>query len=199
MVIVIEGPDGAGKTLLTSNLQEMFYSMGKNVLVVREPGTTVAGERIRDVFKNTTNLLASTQLFLIAASRAENTRLIKTTLNDKPDTVILIDRWIHSTIAYQGHYMNLPMRHVLDVLYMTDCFTVPVDILVQISTDLMKEADCAVEETFNDRKHLHDCMKKAFSYDIGAAHSISIHTSEDTTPEQTATSVFEDIKGLLKW
>lgn len=201
MIIVIEGPDGAGKSTLANNLKDRFQAEGKQVVMVREPGTTIAGERIRDVFKNTANLLPATQLFLIAASRAENVRFINETIlaskeRCAPEPIFIIDRWIHSTIAYQGYYFNLPIKKVLDVLYMTNCFSLNVDHLVRLSTDLVKPADGAVEETFSDRKRLHECMRQAFEFDIGAESEIDINTSENTTPTETANTVFDVIQSL---
>ncbi|MGM0471062.1 MAG: dTMP kinase [Bacillota bacterium] len=108
LLITVEGPEGAGKTtqlkLLASDLEELGYE----VLSTREPGGTKVGDRIRSILLDSqlSNLEAKTELLLYAASRAQHvTEVIKPAL--KAGKVVLCDRFIDATMAYQGYGRKL--------------------------------------------------------------------------------------------
>ena len=99
MFVTLEGIDRSGKTTQAALLAE---SLGPETLLLREPGGTDAGERIRGVLKDpATDLDPRSELLLFCAARAELcARVIRPALDGGHDVVC--DRFIDSTVAYQG-------------------------------------------------------------------------------------------------
>jgi dTMP kinase len=102
--IVIEGNDGSGKTTQINLLKEkLIPKYGDNIVFTREPGGIDICERIRDIIMDdgNTNMNPVTELLLFAASRAQLVAdVIKPAL--EAGKVVICDRYIHSTMAYQG-------------------------------------------------------------------------------------------------
>lgn len=99
MLITLEGIDRAGKTTQATLLAE---ALGPRTLLLREPGGTEAGERMRELLKDPdVELDPRAELLLFAAARAELVaRVIRPALEEGADVVC--DRFIDSTVAYQG-------------------------------------------------------------------------------------------------
>jgi len=101
-LITIEGIDGAGKTTLASALLDALRARGLDVLLLREPGGVAAAERIRDVVIDPDlHIAARTEALLYAAARAQLVEeAIEPLLRD--GRWVLLDRFIDSSLAYQG-------------------------------------------------------------------------------------------------
>jgi dTMP kinase len=101
-LITIEGIDGAGKTTLASALLDALKARGLDVLLLREPGGVAAAERIRDVVIDPDlHVAARTEALLYAAARAQLVEeAIEPLLRD--GRWVLLDRFIDSSLAYQG-------------------------------------------------------------------------------------------------
>ena len=99
MFVTLEGIDRSGKTTQAALLTE---ALGPETLLLREPGGTDAGERIRALLKDpTTDLDPRTELLLFCGARAELcARLVRPALKQGRDVVC--DRFVDSTVAYQG-------------------------------------------------------------------------------------------------
>ncbi len=114
--ISFEGIEGAGKSTQITRLKEYLESKNFRVLVLREPGGTPFGEKLRHAIldmKSEITPLAEAHLF--ASSRAQ--LLSEVTLKELnvPNTVIIYDRFIDSSIAYQGHARGLGVKTILDI------------------------------------------------------------------------------------
>ena len=100
-VIVFEGIEGSGKTYHIDHVSKYLKKKKINYIKFREPGGTSNSEKIRKlILNNKSNFNKETDLLLYLASRSENISLLKKNFRKK---VILIDRFIDSSIAYQ-HY-----------------------------------------------------------------------------------------------
>lgn len=99
--IVIEGPDGAGKSVLTAGLGARMREAGLAPVVVREPGGTPAAEALRhEVLDRTRHFDPLTELLYITAARADIVHhVIRPAL--ERDGIVLSDRYQLSTFAYQ--------------------------------------------------------------------------------------------------
>jgi len=111
-----EGIEGAGKSTQIAKLKEYLESKNFRVLILREPGGTSFGEKLRQAIlemKSEITPLAEAHLF--ASSRAQ--LLTEVTLKELnvPNTIIIYDRFIDSSIAYQGHARGLGVKTILDI------------------------------------------------------------------------------------
>lgn len=101
--ITLEGPEGAGKTTQLKLLSRQLDQIGCKHIVTRDPGGTSLGKQIRRILLNPENpVMPMTELLLYQADRAQHVdELIRPAL--EAGTLVLCDRYIHSTIAYQGY------------------------------------------------------------------------------------------------
>ncbi|HYZ28446.1 MAG TPA: dTMP kinase, partial [Thermoleophilaceae bacterium] len=102
--VTIEGIDRSGKSTQARRLAE---ALGDEALLVREPGGTPAGERIRDLLKDPAiELDARSEALLFAAARAE---LVASVIRPALEAgkVVISDRYLDSSLAYQGHARGL--------------------------------------------------------------------------------------------
>lgn len=98
--ITFEGPDGSGKTTQIKLAAARFEAMGYQVVLTREPGGTEIAEKIRDIVL-TQNVLPMTELLLFQAARYEHVQT-KIMPALKESKVVLCDRFMDTTYAYQG-------------------------------------------------------------------------------------------------
>ena len=108
MFITFEGIEGSGKSTQIELLQASLKEEGYSVEVLREPGTTQLGERIRDVFLEKTDEQVDpmTEAFLLYASRKH---LDQNFLQEhlKNDSIVIADRYSDATVAYQCYGKGL--------------------------------------------------------------------------------------------
>ena len=101
--IVLDGPEGSGKTTQVERLIQWLREGGRQATAVRDPGSTPVSERIREVLldKRLPEMDVRTEVFLYMASRAEMVaRIILPAL--EVGLVVVSDRFVSSTAAYQG-------------------------------------------------------------------------------------------------
>lgn len=103
MFVVVEGVDGSGKSSLVRALAEALAKRGSDVVVLREPGSTPVGERVRGLLLDPAlgAVDPMTEALLFSAARAELVRrLVRPAL--AAGRTVLLDRYFFSTLAYQG-------------------------------------------------------------------------------------------------
>lgn len=114
--ITIEGPDGAGKTTQVRKISDYLKSKGFNVLVTREPGGTALGEKLREVLLTSEgeSPVPEAEALIYAASRAQ---LVKKVIEPALDDgfIILCDRFVDSSLAYQGWARGLGIEKLADI------------------------------------------------------------------------------------
>jgi dTMP kinase len=111
-LITIEGLDGAGKTTLATGLQTELGERGIEVELLREPGGVPAAERIRELVKDPgLRIEPRAEALLYAAARAQ---LVEEALEPRLEagTWILLDRFVDSSLAYQGAGRELGLEEV---------------------------------------------------------------------------------------
>jgi len=114
--IAFEGPDGSGKSTQMARLAKFARSHGLTVVEVREPGGTSVGEQIRGVLLDpaNTDMTVLCEMMLYMASRSQLVEQIVAPALDRGD-LVLADRFVASTCAYQGTAGGLAMREILEV------------------------------------------------------------------------------------
>lgn len=103
LLIVLEGPDGSGKTTQIELLKEYFTNMNKEVICTREPGGTKISEAIRNIILDNGNceMGGMCEALLYAAARAQLVKeVIKPALAE--GKLVICDRFVTSSIVYQG-------------------------------------------------------------------------------------------------
>ena len=105
-IIVFEGVEGSGKSLHINNVASYLNKKGKKYIKIREPGGSQNSEKIRKlILNNKSNFDKITDLLLYLAARNEN--IVKIIKKNSGKKIILIDRFIDSTIAYQHYGMGI--------------------------------------------------------------------------------------------
>ena len=120
--ITFEGGEGSGKTTIIKRLTEELTQKGYSVVCTREPGGSKIAEGIRNIIldKENTEMDYMTEALLYAASRAQHlSEKVKPAL--KEGKVVLCDRYLDSSLAYQGYARGLGIDRVYDInLYATE-------------------------------------------------------------------------------
>lgn len=108
LFISFEGPEGAGKSTQAHLLQQRLQEVGYQVLLTREPGGTPLGSKLRELLLNIDlSIDQLPELLIYSASRAQLvSEVIRPALAEKK--IVLCDRFIDSTFAYQGAGRGLP-------------------------------------------------------------------------------------------
>jgi dTMP kinase len=166
--ITFEGGEGSGKTTQIALLQKYFADCGKKCMVTREPGGTVGGDAIRKLLltggSEKWNPVSETLLF--QAARVEHVeRVIKPAL--ARGEIVLCDRFLDSTIVYQGLGKGLGMEYIQQLHRLTvgnflPDFTIILDIEPKAGIGRAKAR--AGEETRFENMHMefHDSVRRGF-------------------------------------
>ena len=109
-VIVFEGIEGSGKSYHILNVSKHLTKNKIDHIKIREPGGCLSAEKIRKlVLNNKSNFNKNTDLLLYMAARSENMKILNKYYKKK---VILIDRFVDSTIAYQHYGLNVDIDFI---------------------------------------------------------------------------------------
>ncbi|MFR7990084.1 MAG: dTMP kinase [Anaerovoracaceae bacterium] len=149
LFITVEGPDGSGKSTQIEYLRNFFSERNTECLFTREPGGTAIGEKLRDIIldRNNREMCDMTEALLYAASRAQHVnQLIRPVL--EAGGIVICDRFIDSSIAYQGYGRSLgDSVRLINELAVGDCMP-DVTFLLELSP---KEGKSRIEENGQDR------------------------------------------------
>ena len=112
--ITFEGPEGSGKTTLIHEITQRLESEGWEVVVTREPGGVKTGEDIRKILLEGEAIDDRSEALLFAASRREH--LVNKVLPAlREGKVVLCDRYIDSSLAYQGYARGIGVEEVRSI------------------------------------------------------------------------------------
>lgn len=116
LFITLEGPEGSGKSSAISIVYEKLLAEGYKIITTREPGGTPISEQIRNVIlnKENTSMDIRTEALLFAASRRQHL-VEKVWPSLKEGKLVFCDRYLDSSLSYQGHARGLGIEEVLSV------------------------------------------------------------------------------------
>jgi len=143
--IVLDGPDGCGKSTQCKLLAGWLRKQGVAVVSLRDPGGTIIGEKIRQILLNPEHIKMDTrtELLLYMAARAQ---LWKEKIQPalKANKCVVLDRWLSSTCAYQGYAGGFGIEKVVKIA--TDCLerawpdlTVILDVDLETASQRLKQ------------------------------------------------------------
>jgi len=171
-LITIEGLDGAGKTTLAKSLLGELNARGIDARLLREPGGVEAAERIRELVKNPTVRIGErAEALLYAAARAQ---LVDEALEPllESGTWVLLDRFLDSSLAYQGGGRGLGIEAVRDINeFGTGGLTPDRTLLLRVEGDVSRTRSRARAEALDrlEREEDHFFTRVANAYEQLAA------------------------------
>jgi dTMP kinase len=165
MFISFEGLDGSGKTTQAALLADAARAAGREVVSVREPGGTAAGERIRALLLDPEARIAPwAEALLYAAARAELvTEMIRPAL--ERGATVIADRYLDSSLAYQGVARGLGVAEVLEVnLAATGRLLPDRTILLELPRDVAAaRLDGTADRMESEAEHFHASVADGFA------------------------------------
>lgn len=116
MFVTIEGPEGSGKSSVTKEVVKLLEAQGEEVVLTREPGGTPIAEQIREVILDKANTAMDpvTEALLYAAARRQHL-VEKVWPLSKQGKIIISDRFLDSSLAYQGGARGLGIDYILSM------------------------------------------------------------------------------------
>src|SRR3989338_8009189 len=167
--ISFEGIEGSGKSTQMALLSHELTQKGYAVHTLREPGATEMGEKIRSLILQSAHPLSpTTELFLFMAARSEliQTKLIP--LLKTPKTIVLLDRYFHSSMAYQGIARGLGFDYV-EKMHSFPPFNLTPDLTfylrIDLKTSLARQAKRGQEKDYFEKEKNDFHQKLIDAYD----------------------------------
>ena len=132
-IISFEGIEGVGKSTQIELLKNFLENNSKSVEVFREPGSTLSGEKIRDILLDDQyDLSSKTELLLMFSARSE---LVNKKINNSTADYLLLDRFFDASLAYQGYGRNLSIELINKLVDFIDCPSPDLSFLIDISVE----------------------------------------------------------------
>ena len=169
MFVTIEGPEGSGKSSVTKEVVKLLEKDGETIVLTREPGGTPIAEEIRNVIldKKNTAMDPVTEALLYAASRRQHL-VEKVWPLSKEGKIVISDRFLDSSLAYQGGARGLGIDKILAMnQYATDGFYPDLTLLFDIDPRIGLQRIAAnkgreVNRLDLEKIEFHDNVRKTF-------------------------------------
>ena len=146
MFIVFEGVDGAGKTTQLVQLVEWLEQQGVTVVTCKDPGSTGLGEQLRAILLSSVDTPISMRAEMMMFTTAR-TQLVDEIIRPALEAgkAVVLDRYVYSTIVYQGHAGNLPTEEIRQVNHVATGGLMPdltfmIDLPVEVSMQRLGES-----------------------------------------------------------
>lgn len=198
--LVVEGPDGAGKTTLVKRLTSRLGDAGFTVVEVREPGGTPLAERARRaVLDERLGASPLAELFLMLAARADLVaKVIRPALAQ--DRVVLSDRFELSTEAYQIAGRELPREPVLAANRLATGglkpdLTLVLDLPAEVGLRRLAVSRRAQDRIEGSERRLHDRVARAFAAVNGPG---VVHLDATRAVDVVEQQGWEAVRGVLR-
>jgi dTMP kinase len=199
--ITVEGCEGAGKSTQAKLLADHLTNQGYQVLVTREPGGTVIGEKIRGILldRNHWELTPSVELLLYLASRSQLvSQVIKPALEE--GQVVISDRFHHSTLAYQGGARALDMPLVRKINeFATEGILPDMTFLLDLPPEIGLERKGSYDEDRMEGQGIefHQKVRQAFLSLAGEEPERIVVIDANQAMEKISSSINQHMKALL--
>ncbi|MGJ3192585.1 dTMP kinase [Paenarthrobacter sp. FR1] len=203
LFIAFEGGDGAGKSTQAARLSQTLESRGISVLRTREPGGTPIGEKLRSLVLDHGHgtIDARTEALMFAAARAAHaTQVIRPALAD--GTVVITDRYIDSSVAYQGAGRGLGAEGVLTLNeWATEGLHPDLTVLLDVDPSHGRQrrtaGDAKEDRLESEPDDFHSAIRHAFLALAEAAPSSYLVLPASSDIETLAVQILERVELLL--
>ena len=203
LFIAFEGGDGAGKSTQAARLADALQSQGLSVLRTREPGGTPIGEKLRSLVLDHGHgtIDARTEALMFAAARAAHaSQVIRPALAE--GTVVITDRYIDSSVAYQGAGRGLGAEGVLTLnQWATDGLRPDLTVLLDVDPSDGRRrrtaGDAAEDRLESEPDAFHSAIRHAFLKLAKAAPSSYLVLPANSDMETLAAQILERVESLL--
>ncbi|GIP36309.1 dTMP kinase [Paenibacillus sp. J2TS4] len=206
--VTFEGPDGSGKTTQLKMLAERLHSKGYDVVVTREPGGTPISDEVRRILLSPDNeeMIDQTEVLLYAAARAQHVHeKIIPALEQK--RIVLCDRYIDASVAYQAYGLGLDLQTVLAISQFASGGLQPVrtymlDVPVEVSRQRLLDRSSGGSGPMLDRIELkgneyHARVRKGFLA-VAESNRERIRLIQADRPlQEIADEIAEDFEKLI--
>jgi dTMP kinase len=196
--IAFEGGDGAGKSTQVKLLATALQG-SRDVVVTREPGGSDVAEHIREVLLNPNHRIDGiTEALLFAAARADHvSKVIKPALDR--NNVVISDRFVDSSIAYQGVARGLGITEVRDLnLLATNNLVPDLTIVLDVSTDAGLARAQEPNRMENEGADFHEIVKDAFIELAKQEPARYLVVSAHQSREVIAETILQEVQKRLK-
>lgn len=198
--IVLEGGDGSGKTTILNAIAEYLSSKHINFIITREPGGIEIAEKIREIIldKSHTSMDAKTETLLYAAARRQH--LVEKVFPAlEQGTFVVFDRFVDSSLAYQGVGRNIGIDKVMQVNeFALDGFMPDLTIYLDVTPEVGLERINADKDREVNRLDLEDL---SFHYRIKKGYHELVKRYPERfaviNADQTKEEVVNDVFNLL--
>lgn len=204
--ITFEGIDGSGKSLQIEMLADYLSELGEKILVVREPGTTVIGENVRNILmdKKNNSMSYKTEALLFMAARAQlmQEKIIPALENNY---TVICDRFIDSSVVYQGIGRGLGEKFIKELnKFVTENIEPDITFFLDISPQNawlrkigIQTSDRFESENINFHQKIYLGYKKLIAENLNRIICIDANVSPEEIHTQIVNAIKEKIKSLL--
>jgi len=200
LLIAFEGGEGAGKTTQARLLAIWLREQGYDVIATQEPGATKVGMRLRALLLDTahTGLSPRAEALMYAADRAEHVESVIAPALER-GTVVVTDRYVDSSIAYQGRGRNQPVSEMVEL---NKWATGGVEPDLTILLDLPPEAGLSRRTASADRLEaeptdFHERVREGFLAQATADPDRYLVLDATRPPGQISAAIQERVRDLL--
>lgn len=201
LFIVFDGPEGAGKSTQVKLLQQRLESAGQSVLLVRDPGTTAIGEKIRAILLDPAHaeMAMRCEMLLYMAARAQMMRQSIFPALERGN-IVISDRFVSSTLAYQLGGDNLTAEEIRAVASIAISnrwpdLTLILDIPVATSMNRLKRTKDRIEQR---PMSYHEQVHKNYLSQAAADPTRYKIISADRSIEEVQTEIWSAVAPLIE-
>ncbi len=203
--ITIEGGEGAGKTTLIERLSEALRQKGLKVMTTREPGGIPIAEQIRTVILDPAHTMmdARTEALLYAAARRQH--LVEKVLPAlERDFIVICDRFVDSSLAYQGYARGLGMDEVWEINKFAIQDTMPqLTLFMDVSPEvglsrIMASADRELNRLDLERQSFHERVREGYKQLLERFPERIVPVNADLQPDEVFEEVMQAFDNRMK-
>lgn len=206
MFITFEGGEGSGKSTVIKEIAKRIADSGREVVLTREPGGTPIGEEIRNVIleKKNTAMDPRTEALLYAASRRQH--LVEKIIPAlKEGKVVISDRFLDSSLAYQGMARGLGMAEVYQLnLFATEGFEPDLTIYLSLDPEagierIEANPNREVNRLDLEKISFHELVHKGFEELTKENHHRIVKVDASKSVDQVIEACWEAVEKRLRW